>query len=60
MIEHNVEVIKQSDWIVDVGPEAGKNEEQILYTGGGKDLPKTESITTNYLQNTTPQIFLAV
>ena len=49
MIEHNVEVIKQSDWIVDVGPEAGKNEVRILYTGGGKDLPKAESITVNYL-----------
>lgn len=49
VIEHNVEVIKQADWIVDVGPEAGKKGGQILYAGLVKDLPKTKSITANYL-----------
>ena len=33
VIEHNLDVIKQADWIIDVGPEAGKTGGQIIATG---------------------------
>lgn len=49
VIEHNVEVMKQADWIVDIGPEAGKNGGRILYSGPVKGLNKAESITARYL-----------
>lgn len=50
VIEHNVEVMKQADWIIDVGPEAGKNGGKILFSGLVKDLKKqAESITAQYL-----------
>ena len=49
VIEHNVEVMKQADWIVDIGPEAGKNGGRILYSGPVKGLTKVESITARYL-----------
>lgn len=49
VIEHNVKVMKQADWIVDIGPEAGKNGGRILYSGPVKGLTKAESITARYL-----------
>ena len=31
IIEHNLDVIKQADWIIDIGPEGGKNGGKVLY-----------------------------
>ena len=36
VIEHNMEVIKCSDWIIDLGPEGG-------YAGGGKIIARRHS-----------------
>lgn len=33
VVEHNQQVIRASDWIVDLGPEGGKNGGQIMFTG---------------------------
>ncbi|MBI3143183.1 MAG: excinuclease ABC subunit UvrA [Bacteroidetes bacterium] len=33
VIEHNLEVIKCADWLIDLGPEGGKNGGQLLYQG---------------------------
>lgn len=33
IIEHNVNVMRQADWIIDVGPEGGKNGGQIVFEG---------------------------
>jgi len=33
VVEHSLDVIKQADWIVDVGPEAGEKGGEILYSG---------------------------
>lgn len=33
VIEHNMDVVKQSDWIIDVGPEGGRGGGQIVVTG---------------------------
>ena len=49
VIEHNVEVMKQADWLIDIGPEAGKNGGEIMYAGYVKDMPKAASITASYL-----------
>jgi excinuclease ABC subunit A len=38
VIEHNTEVIKCADWIIDLGPEGGKNGGNILFSGTPEDL----------------------
>ena len=40
VIEHNMEVIKSADWIIDLGPEGGKNGGHILFEGTPEDLVK--------------------
>lgn len=33
VIEHNLEVMKQADWIIDIGPDGGKNGGEVVFTG---------------------------
>jgi excinuclease UvrABC ATPase subunit len=50
VIEHNLDVIRNADWIVDVGVEGGSKGGQILFEGTPSDLIKCkESITARYL-----------
>ena len=42
IIEHNLDVIKQADWIIDIGPEGGKNGGKVVFQG-----PPKEMITTS-------------
>ncbi|MCI1640227.1 MAG: excinuclease ABC subunit UvrA [Bacteroidales bacterium] len=50
IIEHNLDIIKKADWIIDLGPEGGKNGGEVLFEGTPEDLKKcTKSITARYL-----------
>ncbi len=50
VIEHNLEVIKTADWIVDLGPEGGDKGGTIVATGTPEDVAKTPgSYTGQYL-----------
>jgi excinuclease ABC subunit A len=50
LIEHNQEVIKCSDWVIDLGPEGGENGGMVLFEGKPEDLVKCkESYTGKYL-----------
>lgn len=50
VVEHEIDVIHAADWIIDVGPAAGINGGEILYSGPPKGLLKvSESVTKNYL-----------
>lgn len=50
VIEHNTDVIKSADHIIDLGPEGGKGGGQLLYTGVPEGLKKVkESYTGQYL-----------
>jgi excinuclease ABC subunit A len=52
VIEHNTEVIKCADWIIDLGPEGGKNGGNILFEGTPEDLVKDPSNSTGqFLKN---------
>ncbi len=33
VIEHNLDVMKQADWIIDIGPDGGKNGGEVVFTG---------------------------
>lgn len=46
VIEHNTEVIKCADWIIDMGPEGGKNGGNILFAGTPEDLVKESGNST--------------
>jgi excinuclease ABC subunit A len=50
LIEHNQEVIKSSDWIIDLGPEGGEGGGYIVFEGKPEDLAKYKgSYTGKYL-----------
>ncbi|MGE5623319.1 MAG: excinuclease ABC subunit UvrA, partial [Bacillota bacterium] len=50
IIEHNLDVIKTADWIVDLGPEGGAGGGQIIATGTPEDVAKSPvSFTGKYL-----------
>ncbi|MEC7975701.1 MAG: ATP-binding cassette domain-containing protein, partial [Pseudomonadota bacterium] len=46
IIEHNLDVIKTADWIVDLGPEGGSGGGQIIATGTPEDVAKNPSSHT--------------
>ncbi|NLD13667.1 MAG: excinuclease ABC subunit UvrA [Gammaproteobacteria bacterium] len=51
VIEHNLDVIKTADWIVDLGPEGGSKGGQIIATGTPEQIAATEaSHTGRFLQ----------
>lgn len=51
IIEHNVNVMRQADWIIDVGPEGGKNGGQIVFEGTPMEMSQTgKTITAKYLK----------
>ncbi|MDP6254017.1 MAG: excinuclease ABC subunit UvrA [Alphaproteobacteria bacterium] len=51
VIEHNMEVIKTADWVIDLGPEGGSGGGRIVAEGTPEDVAKVaESYTGQYLQ----------
>ena len=51
MVEHNLDLIKCADWIIDLGPEGGENGGQLLAEGTPEDVVKNKkSITGKYLK----------
>jgi excinuclease UvrABC ATPase subunit len=38
IIEHNLDIIKYADWVIDMGPEGGRNGGQVLFEGTPEDL----------------------
>ena len=52
VIEHNLDVIKTADWIVDLGPEGGSGGGQIIATGTPEDVAKVKgSHTARFLKD---------
>ncbi len=57
VVEHEVDVIRHADWIVDVGPAAGAHGGQVLYSGPPAGLETVEaSSTRRYLFGAPPQV----
>jgi excinuclease ABC subunit A len=51
VIEHNLDVIRNSDWIIDLGPEGGKKGGKIVVEGSPEKITKTKrSYTGRYLK----------
>lgn len=50
VIEHNTEVIKHANWVIDLGPKGGDEGGQLIFQGSVDDLKKsTNSLTAAYL-----------
>ncbi len=54
VVEHDPDVIKVADYIVDVGPEAGTNGGRIMFEGSYGDLLKAKTLTGEYLGRSLP------
>jgi excinuclease ABC subunit A len=51
VIEHNLDLIKCADWVIDLGPEGGENGGQLLSEGTPEDVIKNKkSVTGKYLK----------
>ena len=51
IIEHNLDVIKLADHIIDIGPEGGKHGGEIIATGTPEELIKSKkSLTAKFLK----------
>lgn len=54
IIEHNLDVIKQADWIIDIGPESGKNGGKVVFQGTPKEMITTsQTLTAKNIRETT-------
>ena len=51
VIEHNLDVIRQADYVIDMGPEGGANGGLILSSGTPEDIASTESPTAPFLRS---------
>jgi len=49
VIEHNPDVIKEADWIIELGPEGGKKGGRIIFEGTLQKLKKSKTWTARYL-----------
>ncbi len=48
VVEHDMQTIKEADWIIDVGPEAGKGGGKIIFEGTPHKLLKSKTLTGKY------------
>ncbi len=55
VVEHNLEVIKTADWIIDLGPEGGEKGGQLLFQGTPEDMVSSADTPTSlYLKEKLP------
>jgi excinuclease ABC subunit A len=60
VIEHNLDVIKQADWLVDLGPEGGEAGGEIVATGTPEDVAQVDdSFTGQFLRAVLPAAAVA-
>ena len=52
VVEHDEDIMKAADEIIDIGPEAGSFGGEVVATGNYSDLLKSNSLTANYLNGT--------
>ncbi len=50
VIEHNTDMMRSADWIVDMGPEGGQKGGKIVAEGTPKEICKSKSFTGEYLK----------
>ena len=48
VIEHNLDVIKQADWVIDMGPEGGNGGGNVIFAGTPEEIIKCDKSYTGY------------
>jgi excinuclease ABC subunit A len=60
VIEHNLDVIKQADWVIDLGPEGGEAGGEVIATGTPEQVAEVaESYTGQFLRELLPAVAAA-
>ena len=49
VVEHDQEMMENADWIVDIGPKAGRKGGEVVYQGTYRKMLKADTLTSNYL-----------
>lgn len=49
VVEHNPDVIRAADWVIDLGPDAGDNGGEVVFAGTPEDLVKSNTFTAKYI-----------
>lgn len=49
VVEHDEEMMQNADWIVDIGPRAGRKGGEVVFQGTYEDMLKTDTLTSRYL-----------
>ena len=50
VVEHDEQIMREADWIVDIGPKAGRLGGKVLFSGTPKELLQTDTLTATYLK----------
>ena len=57
VVEHDPDIIRAADWLIDIGPKAGKDGGRILYEGRVEDIDGKENLTGRFLGKREKQLF---
>ncbi len=49
VVEHNPDVIRSADWVIDLGPDAGDRGGEVVFEGTPEDLKKADTFTARYI-----------
>ena len=49
VVEHNIDVIRAADWVIDLGPDAGDRGGQVVFAGTPEALAQADTITAGYV-----------
>ncbi|SMO77654.1 excinuclease ABC subunit A [Balnearium lithotrophicum] len=55
VIEHNLDLIKCADWVIDLGPEGGERGGMVVATGTPEEVAKTDTWTGRFLREVLPK-----
>ncbi|WP_210366687.1 excinuclease ABC subunit UvrA [Bacillus sp. REN3] len=50
IVEHDPDIIKNADWVIEIGPESGQNGGQVMFKGNLEQLLCSNTLTARYLQ----------
>ena len=51
VVEHNLDVIRSADWVIDLGPDAGDQGGEVVFAGTPEDLAAHgDTFTARYLR----------
>ena len=50
VVEHDEQMMREADWIIDIGPKAGRLGGEVLFSGTPEELLKTDTLTAKYLK----------